>query len=310
MNYTRLGQLISHESEWQLRDLSAYMGALLNLGRADDERNPLRAEIVGAALNRGIEAISGERESRRILTREFGLAMAQAMPECYSDILRMLQERGIRPVNLTVRTVEGPGNQIFGANSGYSSLTRDGRISTRSGHGEFDEGSSSGSGDLDLLAAHRRALASAFPPGHAAAIDSMRDAEPAPRSGSSRGRASAAADQQLMTLLRRLTAVSSRPGELDASALLNSRRGGGGFVARGAGPGFAAGADYGAGYAGGRGADTPAGRPMAEAACRPASIPARAPAAPPPAATLRAAHRSPAATLPARARNTTTDLPA
>jgi len=249
MNYTRLGQLISHECEWQLRDLAAYMGALLNFGCADDERNPLRAEIVGAALNRGIEAISGERESRRILTREFGLAMAQAMPECYSDILRMLQERGIRPVHLTVRTVEGPGNQIFGA-SGYSSLTRDGRISTRSGHGDIDN--PSGSGDLDLLAAHRRALATAFPPGHAAALDSTRDAEPAPRGGGPRGRLNAAADQQLMTLLRRLTAVSSRPGELDASALLGGRRGAG-AVARGTGTAFGGGADFGGGggYAGG-----------------------------------------------------------
>jgi hypothetical protein len=239
MNYTRLGQLISHECEWQLRDLSAYMGALLNIGRADDERNPLRAEIVGAALNRGIEAISGERESRRILTREMGTAMGQVMPECYADILRMLQERGIRPVTLTVRTVEGPGNQMFGA-SGYSSLSRDGRTSTRSGHGEFDD--ASGSGDLDLLAAHRRALASAFPPGHAnAAIDSMRDAEPAPRS-SSRSR-HAIADQQLMTLLRRLTAVASRPGELDASVILGGRHAGG-AMARGPAPGFGGAADH------------------------------------------------------------------
>jgi hypothetical protein len=252
MNYTRLGQFISHECEWQLRDLAAYMGALLGLGRADDERNPLRAEIVGAALNRGIEAISGERESRRILTRELGQAMAQAMPECYSDILHMFQERGIRPVHLTVRTVEGPGNQIFAA-SGYSSLTRDGRISTRSGHGDLDDPSASG--DLDLLAAHRRALATAFPPGHAAALDSTRDAEPAPRGGGSRGRLNAAADQQLMTLLRRLTTVSSRPGELDASALLGGRRGGGGGgagAARGGGTAFGPAADHaGAGYAGG-----------------------------------------------------------
>jgi hypothetical protein len=248
MNYTRLGQLISHECEWQLRDLAAYMGALLNLGLADDERNPLRAEIVGAALNRGIEAISGERESRRLLTRELGQAMALAMPECYADILRMLQERGIRPVNLTVRTVEGPGNQIFGA-SGYASMTRDGRSSTRSGHGEFDD--PSGSGDLDLLAAHRRALATAFPPGHAAAMDSIRDAEPAPRGGGSRGRLNAAADQQLMTLLRRLTAVSSRPGELDSSALLGPRRGGA-SAARGGGTAFGSAAEYvAAGYAGG-----------------------------------------------------------
>jgi hypothetical protein len=253
MNYTRLGQFISHECEGQLRDLAAYMGALLGLGRADDERNPLRAEIVGAALNRGIEAISGERESRRILTRELGQAMAQTMPECYSDILHMFQERGIRPVHLTVRTVEGPGNQIFAA-SGYSSLTRDGRISTRSGHGDLDD--PAGSGDLDLLAAHRRALATAFPPGHAAALDSTRgDAEPAPRGGGSRGRLNAAADQQLMTLLRRLTAVSSRPGELDASALLGGRRGGGGGAAgaaRGGGTAFGPAADQaGAAYAGG-----------------------------------------------------------
>jgi len=250
MNYVRLGQQISHECESQLRDLAAYMGALLNLGKADDERNPLRAEVVGAALNRGIEAISGERESRRILARELGLAMAQVMPDCYSDILRMLQERGIRPVNLTVRQVEGPGNQIFGANSGYAGLSRDGRTSTRGGYGEIDE--PSGAGDLDLLAAHRRALATAFP-GQASAVDSMRDAAPAPapRSSGSRGRGNVAADQQLMTLLRRLTAVSSQPGELDASAFLGATRGGGGgsSVGRSGGAGMGGGGSA-AGFSG------------------------------------------------------------
>src|SRR5664279_1707204 len=100
MNFVRLGQMISHESEWQLRDLAAYMGALLNFGSADDERNPLRAEVVGAALHIGIEAISGERESRRILAREVGQMVAQAMPQCYDEILRLLQERGVRPVHL------------------------------------------------------------------------------------------------------------------------------------------------------------------------------------------------------------------
>ena len=264
MSYVRLGQLISHECESQLRELAAYMGALLGLGRADDERNPLRAEIVGAALNRGIEAISGERESRRILSRELGPAMAQVMPECYTDILAMLQERGIRPVNLTVRQVEGPGNQMHGAGSGYASLARDGRTSTRSGYGEIDD--NSGSGDLDLLAAHRRALATAFP--GQAAIDSVRDVAPAPRGGGgggggggSRHRGSAgAADQQLMTLLRRLTAVSSQPGELDASAFLGATRGGraaGPSGARLGGPGGDASGQSGGGGFGGA-ADYPA----------------------------------------------------
>src|SRR5437763_1975783 len=158
MNFVRLGQMISHECEWQLRDLAAHMGALLNFGSADDERNPLRAEIVGAALHRGIEAISGERESRRILARDLGQAVAHVMPECYEEILRLLQERGVRPVHLTVRQVEGPGNQLGSADSGYASLPREGRSSRGGAYGEIEAHSGPGS-DMDLLAAHRRALA-------------------------------------------------------------------------------------------------------------------------------------------------------
>ena len=218
MNFVRLGQLISHECEGQLRDLAAYTGALLGLGRADDERNPIRAEIIGASLHRGIEAISGEQESRRLLTRELGPAMAQVMPKCYEDVLRMFQERGVRPVSLTVRTVEGPGFHVGGAESGYQSL-RDGRLSSRGGaYGEIDSVSGAHS-EMDLLAAHRRALATAFPPGRAPAVESVRDGETASRAGASRARVNAAADQQLMTLLRRLTAIASQPGELDPPRL-------------------------------------------------------------------------------------------
>ena len=243
MNYVRLGQMISHACEWQLRDLSAYMGTLLGLGRADDERNPLRAEIVGAALNRGIESISGERESRKILAREIGAAMAQLMPECYADILKMLQDRGIKPVILTVRTVEGPGNQLGSANSGYASLHRDGRVSTRSGHAEFDAPSGPGS-DMDLLAAHRRALATAFPGRQPP--DSVRNPASELRSAAPRARNAAAADQQLMTLLRRLTSVASHSGDLDAASMLGpptsyGQRGGAGLNAQGRG--FAASGD-------------------------------------------------------------------
>ena len=229
MNHVRLGQLISHECDWQLRDLAAYMGSLLSLGRADDERNPLRPEIIGAALNRGIESISGDRDHRRIYTRELGQNVAQAMPECYSQIIKMLQERGIQPVHLTVRTVEGPGNQMFGAaNSGYATLPPGGRSSTRSGHGDLDD--ASGASDLDLLAAHRRALATAFP--GRAPPDSIRDPMPAPHGPSSRGgRGNTGADQQLMALLRRLTAVS--PGdELGPVGLLGRPAGGGGGLRR------------------------------------------------------------------------------
>ncbi|MEO8835459.1 MAG: DUF1631 family protein [Caldimonas sp.] len=227
MNFVRLGQMISHECDWQLRDLAAYMAGLLGTSSADDERNPLRAEIVGAALHHGIEAISGERESRRILAREIGQTFAHAMPECYDDILRLLQERGVRPVHLTVRTVEGPGNQLGGANSGYASLHRDGQASSRGGaYGEIESHSGHGT-DMDLLAAHRRALATAFPD-RGEPVDSIRDpAPPQQRDKAARARVNAAADQQLMTLLRRLTAIASQPGELDAANLLGPPPGGG-----------------------------------------------------------------------------------
>jgi len=220
MNFVRLGQMISHECEWQLRDLAPYMGALLGFNSAADDRNPLRAEIVGAALHKGIEAISGERESRRILARDIGQAVAHVMPECYGEILRLLQERGVRPVNLTVRTVEGPGNQLGGANSGYASLPRDGHVSSRGGgYGEIEATSGPGS-DMDLLAAHRRALATAFP-GRPEMMDSIRDPLPTARGTNvARARVNAAADQQLMTLLRRLTAIASQPGDLGPASLL------------------------------------------------------------------------------------------
>jgi len=220
MNFVRLGQMISHECVWQLRDLAPYMGALLGFNSAADDRNPLRAEIVGAALHKGIEAISGERESRRILARDIGHAVAHVMPECYNEILRLLQDRGVRPVHLTVRTVEGPGNQLGGANSGYASLPRDGHVSTRGGGYGETESTSGPESDMDLLAAHRRALATAFP-GRPEMMDSIRDPLPSPRGANvARARVNAAADQQLMTLLRRLTAIASQPGELGPASLL------------------------------------------------------------------------------------------
>ena len=241
MNFTRLGQMISHDSEWQLRDLAAYMAALLNQRQADEQANPLRADVVGAALHRGIEAISNDSDSRRLLAREFGHSMAQAMPQCYDEILRMLQERGVRPVVLTVRTVEGPGNQLGSANSGYQSL-RDGRNSTRSAHGDLEEHTGSGS-DMDLLAAHRRALATAFPhrPSHADTGDGQSGAAATRSDDAPRARMNAAADQQLMTLLRRLTSVASRHGELDPVRMLGggASAGSGGGNLRAAGNGRA-----------------------------------------------------------------------
>ncbi len=119
----RISQTISQECEWELRDLAAYMGGLLRIGHADLERNPFRPESVGAALYRAIEAVSQERETRKLLARELGPVTAKGMRLCYAEILSDLKARGVQPVNLTVRGVEGPGNDRV--TSGYASLPRD-----------------------------------------------------------------------------------------------------------------------------------------------------------------------------------------
>ena len=210
----RIGQQISHASEVELRELAAYMGSLLNTGRADQDRNPLRAEVLGAALYRAIEAVSDQAEARKLMARELGQAMARDMPGCYARIVADLQSRGVQPVTLTVRTVEGPGNQLSGGTSGYASMS-----SLRSQHGDFDAASSgSGSGGGEGLAGPGTRHGGGTASGHGAGTGSGGS------SGSSGSRsagqrsapASNEADLQLMALLRRLTAIASRPGELDA----------------------------------------------------------------------------------------------
>ena len=47
----RIAQQIRHACEWELREMAAYMGAVLGLGRADEERNPLRAEVLVMSLS-------------------------------------------------------------------------------------------------------------------------------------------------------------------------------------------------------------------------------------------------------------------
>ena len=89
-------------------------------------------------------------------------------------------------MHLTVRAVEGPGNQMLGAaNSGYATLPRDGRVPPAAGTASST--SPRARSDLDLLAAHRRALATAFP--GQAVPDGIRDPMPAREAGSGGGAA-------------------------------------------------------------------------------------------------------------------------
>jgi Protein of unknown function (DUF1631) len=245
----RIGQQISHACEPELRDLVAYMGAVLGLGRADEERNPLRPDIIGMASHRAVEAVTQDRDARKLLARDFGQAMAMAMPECYRTIVADLKVRGVQPVSMSLKTVDGPGNQLPGYNSGYASLRDDFR-STNSG--AFDAaGSQSQWHDIPPTPklgrdAHRSGAGggASAGAGTAAGISSAASIHPNPglstrgsasttagplhgtRAGGSgdvrRGGAASfspfseasASDAQLMSLLRRLTFLASRPADL------------------------------------------------------------------------------------------------
>lgn len=94
---------ISHACEWEIRELDAYMGTLLKLGRADHERNPLRAEVVGQAMIRAVDAVADRPETRKVLLTEIGRSLANAMRQTYADIVADLRVSGVKPVGLQVR---------------------------------------------------------------------------------------------------------------------------------------------------------------------------------------------------------------
>ncbi len=239
----RISQAITHECEWELRDLAAYTGALLRIGSADLDRNPFRPEAVGAALFRAIEAVSVERETRKLLARELAPVMAKAMRLCYGEILSDLKARGIQPVGLSVRGVEGPGSDRVV--SGYATLPRDDG-SPSSAHGShFDIGGASGGLSLGGgFESHRAALSSRgaglggstagslHGSGAGSLAGFAESGRSGARTGASRlggmadgGRARAVADAELMSLIRRLTFMTSRPGALDAAEDGASERG-------------------------------------------------------------------------------------
>jgi len=108
----RLSMQVLHESEWELRELDAYMAGLLHIAQPEPERNPLRPEVVGRALRRAIHGVTEAPEHRNVLAQEFGRGLATAMKACYASIVTDLRERGVQPVGLALKTVQGPGNEL------------------------------------------------------------------------------------------------------------------------------------------------------------------------------------------------------
>ena len=146
MQGDRIGALIMQECEAEQRELAAYMGDLLRTGKPDEDRNPLRPNVIGAATYFAIEAVTRDADTRKLMAREIGQAMAKAMKGCYADIVRDLQSRGVKPASYSVRTGEGPGYNLPGVNSAYDSLPSQEYLSTRGQQPLFDGSDVAGGG--------------------------------------------------------------------------------------------------------------------------------------------------------------------
>jgi hypothetical protein len=107
--FERVGQLIGHECEAELRELSAYTGELLDLGWADPMRNPMRGQVIASALCQAVEAVADGGACRRIVVKELGQALAKALRASYRGIVKDFSSRGFRQVEMTVRPSPSPG---------------------------------------------------------------------------------------------------------------------------------------------------------------------------------------------------------
>ncbi|MBK1712521.1 DUF1631 family protein [Rubrivivax gelatinosus] len=195
----RFGMETAHACEWELRELGAYVGALLGNTRGEHERNPLRPELVGLAMFQAIETVSERAEVRAALGRELARTFATVLRTTYTDIVADLRRAGAQPAGLTVRHAE---SRSGATGPGFATSER-GAEAERSGW----------SPEPDSRWGSRRGGSSSF--------------GPATRSGTGRGTPLGEVDPAMMALMRRIAYAegSAMAGETadagPASALPN-----------------------------------------------------------------------------------------
>jgi hypothetical protein len=221
---------ISHACEWEIRELDAYMGTLLNLGAADHDRNPLRAEVVGQAMIRAIEAVADRPEVRKVLGTEIGRSLAHAMRQTYGDIVADLRHSGVRPVGMAVRGTSGR------TQSAHGGLAGDGR-GPASSHAPMDSGGDSHHSGHALSSSGRLS-----PRG---ASSSQRGGGFAPSGRGSLAPTMGRVDGEMMALIRRLAHSPALLGDDDGGYHHGGHGGLGGHAGDGGGWGDGGGMGHG-----------------------------------------------------------------
>ena len=248
----RLSMQITHACEWELRELDGYMAALLHGGTPAPDRNPVRPEIIGMALRGAVHAISEAADQRRWLFEELGRALSTGMHPCYAAVIADLQARGVRPVAMAVKTVQGPGNdlprEVLRGNSAYQTS---GFHTSARDQSQAEQMLATLFGisvpDAPPSVSGQRAASSS---GHGSISAAGRLGEQvgaAGLRGSSTGGPMPSADAQMLQMLRRLNADANRG---DISALLAAAGSAGAGAATGVAPGGAPPAEAGVSLSG------------------------------------------------------------
>ena len=133
----RFGAEIAIACEWELRELDAYVGALITEAGGEPDRNPLRPHIVGHAMIRGIEAVSERPEVRKVLATEMSRSLGGLLRAAYMGIVAEWRTAGVRPLGLSVRMRPGRDDLAAGGHSqhgpGAGALAEDSRVGRSGG---------------------------------------------------------------------------------------------------------------------------------------------------------------------------------
>ncbi len=108
---------IAHECEWELRELDTYIVSLLGPTRNDQERNPIRPEVIGQAMLRAVETVSDRPEVRKVLASEFGRSLGSLLRTSYGEIVADLRQAGVQPSGMVVRTHDMRAGTVSGYHS-------------------------------------------------------------------------------------------------------------------------------------------------------------------------------------------------
>ncbi|MFO1267908.1 MAG: DUF1631 family protein [Rubrivivax sp.] len=99
----RFAQDVISGCEWELRELDGYVGSLLGQVGETAVRNPLRPEVIGHAVIRGVAAVSERAEVRKVLQTELSRSIGSELRATYADIVSRLRSAGVQPLSLAVR---------------------------------------------------------------------------------------------------------------------------------------------------------------------------------------------------------------